>query len=339
MSQTQQQIVLAGRPDGWVSEEHFALQTTGVPDAGEGQLLLRHHFLSVDPYMRGRMNDVKSYVPPFQIDEPIVGGGVAEVIESHAEGWSKGDLVVGMLPWSEYSVAAPEGLRKLPKTKAPLSWHLGILGMPGMTAYVGLIEVARCQPGETVFVNAAAGAVGSVVGQIARSMGCFVVGSAGSDSKVQHLTETLGFSAAFNYRDQSDLRQVLRQHFPRGIDVVFENVGGPQFEAAISNMAVFGRIALCGMIADYNAERGEMPPGPRGMTQLIGRNVSLQGFIVSNYPDAAGKWAALAQRLLETGQLTYQETVADGLAAAPSAFISMLKGGNLGKQIVKVASE
>ncbi|MEL7024873.1 MAG: NADP-dependent oxidoreductase [Pseudomonadota bacterium] len=339
MSQSQSQIVLVGRPDGWVEEGHFALESAPMPQLADGQLLLRHHFLSVDPYMRGRMNDVKSYVPPFQIGEPIVSGGVAEVIESRLEGWEPGNFVAGMLPWTEFSAMPAEGLRKLPKTKAPLSWHLGILGMPGMTAYVGLIEVARCQPGDSVFVNAAAGAVGSVVGQIARSMGCHVVGSAGSDEKVQHLTETLGFSAAFNYRKESDVRAVLREHFPRGIDVLFENVGGPQFEAALANMAVFGRIALCGMIADYNAEQGQMPPGPRGMTQLIGRNVSLQGFIVSNYPDAAGKWAAQAQRLLETGQLTYQETVAEGLAAAPSAFISMLKGGNLGKQIVKVTGE
>ncbi|MEM6820192.1 MAG: NADP-dependent oxidoreductase [Pseudomonadota bacterium] len=339
MSESQQSIVLAGRPDGWVKPEHFTLQTAPLPTAGQGEVQLRHRFLSVDPYMRGRMNDVKSYVPPFQMGEPIMGGGVAEVVESHAEGWQKGDLVVGMLPWTEYSAMRPEGLRKLPEVNAPLSWHLGILGMPGMTAYVGLMEVAKLQPGDSVFVNAAAGAVGSVVGQIARAMGCHVVGSAGGPEKVAHLTDTLGFSAAFDYRAESDLRKTLRTHFPKGIDVLFENVGGPQFEAAIANMAVFGRIALCGMIADYNVERDALPPGPKGMTQLIGRNVMLQGFIVSNYPDAAAKWAALAGRLLSTGQLQYHETVSEGLASAPEAFISMLRGGNLGKQVVQVAAE
>lgn len=336
MTDSQKQIVLASRPDGWVSADNFRAETTGMPTPGDGDVLLKLHYLSVDPYMRGRMNDVKSYVPPFQIDAPIAGGGVAEVVESRSDKFSVGDFVVGMLPWSEYCAVPTNDLRKLPKTDAPLSWHLGILGMPGMTAYVGLIEVAKCQPGETVFVNAAAGAVGSVVGQIARSMGCHVVGSAGSDEKVAHLVDKLGFSAAFNYRDVSDVRTELRGHFPRGIDVLFENVGGSQFEAAIANMAVFGRIALCGMIADYNAKRDDLPPGPRGLTQLIGRNVMLQGFIVSNYPEAAAKWSALAQRLFHTGQLQYTETTSEGIESAPDAFVSMLQGGNLGKQIVKV---
>ncbi|MEM8547879.1 MAG: NADP-dependent oxidoreductase [Pseudomonadota bacterium] len=336
MTNVQNQIVLASRPEGWVTPDNFRAQDAPIPEPGTGQLLLEHLYLSVDPYMRGRMNATKSYVPPFEIDAPIMGGGVARVVATHHPRFQVGDIVVGMLSWQEFSLSDGADLRKVERGAAPLSYHLGILGMPGQTAYVGLMEVAKLRPGETVFISAAAGAVGSVAGQIARQLGCYVVGSAGSDDKVTLLTEAFGYDAGFNYKTVGAPHEALAKHFPRGIDVVFENVGGPVFEAAIWNIALHGRIALCGMIADYNATRADMPAGPRGMTTLIGRNATLQGFIVSNYPAAARKWDVLCRRWLAEGKLNYQETVSEGLTSAPAAFIGMLKGENRGKQIVRI---
>ncbi|MEL6870626.1 MAG: NADP-dependent oxidoreductase [Pseudomonadota bacterium] len=332
-------ILLAARPDGWVDDSHFTQDTQPVPEPGDGQILLRTIYLSVDPYMRGRMNDTKSYIPPFQIGEPLSGGVVAEVVHSNHADFAVGDTVIGLLDWAEYSVSNGEGLRKVHAGGHPLSYHLGILGMPGLTAYVGLVEVGRVQAGESVFVTAASGAVGSVVGQIARNMDCYVAGSAGSDAKVAHLKNTLGFNDAFNYKSVDSVHKTIAGLFPKGINVAFENVGGAQFEAAIWNMAVFGRIALCGMIADYNISRSEMPAGPRGMTNLIGRNVTLQGFIVSNYPQAAPAWDAQCREWLAAGKMTYDESVAEGIGAAPGAFVGMMKGENFGKQIVKVGDE
>lgn len=332
-------ILLAGRPDGWVDDTHFTEDTQPVPTISDGEVLLKTLYLSVDPYMRGRMNDTKSYIPPFQIGQPLSGGVVAQVVESKNPKFEVGDTVMGLLDWAQYSVSTGEGLRKVHGGGYPLSYHLGLLGMPGLTAYVGLVEVGRCKEGDNVFVTAASGAVGSVVGQIARNMGCYVAGSAGSDEKVAHLKDTLGFNDAFNYKTVDSVHKTIAGCFPKGIDVAFENVGGAQFEAAIWNMALFGRIALCGMIADYNISREDMPVGPRGMTNLIGRNVTLQGFIVSNYPDAAPKWDAQCRAWLAEGKMTYQESVADGISEAPSAFVGMLKGQNHGKQIVRVSDE
>lgn len=337
MTETNKRILLASRPDGWVTPDNFELDEQPIGEPAAGEVLCRNLFLSVDPYMRGRMNDVKSYVPPFQLGAPLAGGAVAEVVESRADGIKRGDHVVGMLGWEQYSVVAGEGLRVVQAGSQPLSYHLGILGMPGLTAYVGLVEIGQCKDGDEVLVSAASGAVGSVVGQIARNLGARVVGSAGSDAKVAWLKDSLGFDDAFNYKSVDSIHARVKQAFPKGINVHFENVGGDIFEAAIWNMAVFGRIALCGMIAEYNIRPEDMRPGPRGMTALIGRNVMLQGFIVSNYPQAAPKWDTLCRDWLEAGKLEYRETIADGIGAAPAAFIGMMKGENFGKQIVRIA--
>ncbi len=329
------QIRLASRPSGWVTEDNFTLTEHDVAEPADGQVLVRNIFMSVDPYMRGRMNLGKSYIAPFRVGEVLQAGVVGQVIASRHADYAEGDYVTGMLGWENYSLGDGGQLQKMTPGSEPLSWHLGILGMPGMTAYVGLHVIAGAQPGETVFVSAASGAVGSVVGQLAKLHGCYVVGSAGSDEKVALLTDMLGYDAAFNYRKSESLPGSVRKACPDGIDVGFENVGGAVFEAVLWNMRDFGRIALCGMIADYNAT--EPAPGPRGMTIVIGRRLTIRGFIVTDHPDACKEYVGRATGWLAEGKLTYRETIAEGIESAPQAFIGMLKGHNTGKQIVKLA--
>ncbi len=330
------QIRLASRPSGWVTEENFTVTEEALPDPGDGQLLVRNIFMSVDPYMRGRMNDTKSYVPPFQIGEVLQAGIVGQVVSSNNADYAEGDYVVGMLGWENYSISDGAQLRKIEADAVPLSYHLGILGMPGMTAYVGLYTIAQAQAEDSVFVSAASGAVGSVVGQLAKIHGCRVAGCAGSDDKVALLTDELGFDAAFNYRNSKSLPGSFAEICPDGIDVNFENVGGEIFEAALWSMRDFGRVALCGMISSYNDE--ELQPGPRGMGVIIGRRLRIQGFIVTDHPEACQEYAVKAAGWLAGGKLQYRETVAEGIEQAPAAFINMLKGGNTGKQIVQLAA-
>ena len=329
------QIRLASRPSGWVTPENFEMTQAAVDDPTDGQVLVRNIFLSVDPYMRGRMNDVKSYVPPFRLGEVLQASVVGQVVASEFESIAEGDYVMGMLGWENYSLCDGRQLRKLAPGPAPLSWHLGILGMPGMTAYVGLMKIAAAKAGETVFVSAASGAVGSVVGQLAKLHGCRVLGSAGSDAKVALLKEELGYDGGLNYRKSESLVRDVKALCPDGVDVGFENVGGEIFEAVLWNMRDFGRIALCGMIANYNDE--EPQPGPRGMPIIIGRRLMIQGFIVSDHPDACAEYVEKATAWVAEGKLNYRETIANGLENAPQAFIDMLKGGNTGKQIVQLA--
>jgi NADPH-dependent curcumin reductase CurA len=337
MSETMnKQIRLASRPSGWVTEENFTITEEALPEPGDGQLLLRNIFMSVDPYMRGRMNDTKSYVPPFAIGEVLQAGVVAQVTASNHAGYAEGEHVVGMLGWENYSLSDGAELRKIEAGTVPMSYHLGILGMPGMTAYVGLHTIAKAQAEDNVFVSAASGAVGSVVGQLAKIHGCRVAGCAGSDDKVSLLTGELGYDAAFNYRDSKSLPGSIAEVCPDGIDVDFENVGGGIFEAALWSMRDFGRIALCGMISNYNDEK--MQPGPRGMTVIIGRRLRIQGFIVTDHPEACQEYIVKAAAWLAEGKLKVRETVAEGIEQAPQAFISMLKGGNTGKQIVQLAA-
>ena len=337
MSETMnKQIRLASRPSGWVTEDNFTLTEEATPEPGVGQLLVRNIFMSVDPYMRGRMNDVKSYVPPFQIGEVLNAGIVGQVIASNNPDYVEGDYVVGMLGWENYSLSDGAQLRKIEAGAAPLSWHLGILGMPGMTAWVGLHTIAKAQADDNVFVSAASGAVGSVVGQLAKIHGCRVSGCAGSDDKVALLTDELGYDAAFNYRNSESLPASIAEVCPEGIDVDFENVGGKIFEAVLWSMRDFGRIALCGMISNYNDE--QLQPGPRGMAVIIGRRLRIQGFIVTDHPEACKEYAVKAAGWLAEGKLTYRETIAEGIEQAPGAFINMLKGGNTGKQIVQLAA-
>ncbi len=339
MSETNQRILLKSRPEGPVKPGNFELDEQDVPEPAGDQILIRNLYMSVDPYMRGRMNDVESYIPPFQIGQPLEAGMVGRVVASRHPGFREGDHVSGLLGWESFSISDGKGLRKVDPTLAPLSYYLGILGMPGMTAYVGLVGIGKVQPGDSVFVTAASGAVGSVVGQIAKILGCRVAGSAGSDDKVGYLSDGLGFDAGINYKTVESPFEAVREACGGGIDVHFENTGGPMFEAAIWNMKPGGRIALCGMIADYDRPPRDQPPGPRGLAVLIGRGVKMQGFIVFNYPDLCQEWVVKGARWLKEGKLKYRESVAEGLENAPAAFIGMMQGENFGKQIVKLAGD
>ncbi len=335
MSEINQQITLNSRPVGWVEPDNFKLVEGAVPEIGDGEILVRNLYMSVDPYMRLRMNDAKSYVPPFQIGKVLEAGVVGEVVKTLNPKFKEGDVVVGMLGWENYSKSNGAELLTVERGAVPLSYYLGVLGMPGMTAYAGLVGVANLQAGERVFVSAASGAVGSVVGQIAKIMGCEVVGCAGSDDKVDYLVNELGFDRAFNYKTCGSIAKTIAKICPKGIDVNFENVGGEIMEAALWNMRDNGRIALCGMISDYNAK--EMTPGPRGMGIIIQRRLKIQGFIVFDSPKLNMEFVGKAAGWLAEGKLKYQESVVEGLENAPSAFIGMLKGENFGKQIVKIA--
>ena len=329
------QVRLSSRPSGWVTPDNFELTEATTGEPGDGEVLVRNIFMSVDPYMRGRMNDVKSYIPPFQIGEVLQAGVIGQVVATNFDAIAEGDYVMGMLGWENYSICDGRLLRKLPQSSAPMSWHLGILGMPGMTAYVGLMKIAEAKAGEQVFVTAASGAVGSVVGQLARIHGCRVAGSAGSDQKVALLKEELGYNAAFNYKSSASLPASVKEACPDGVDVLFENVGGEILEAVLWHMRDYGRIALCGMIADYNEQ--EPQPGPRGMMLMIGRRLSMRGFIVTDHPEACEEYVEKAIGWISDGQLKYRETVAEGIENAAQAFIDMLKGGNTGKQIVQLS--
>lgn len=336
MAQMNKRVLLNSRPRGWVELSDFRFDEQPIPSPGPGQILIRNIALSVDPYMRGRMNEAKSYIPPFQLGEPLQAGVVGEVVESDSPQFYSGDYVTGMLNWENYSVSDGQGLTKIDKKLAPLSYHLGILGMPGATAYVGLTHIAECKNKESVLVSAASGAVGSVVVQIAKTMECYVVGSAGTDDKCAYLVDELGIDAAINYKKQQPLHGSVRELFPGGIDVYFENVGGEILEAALWNLGFNARIALCGMIADYNETPESLPPGPRGLAILIGRSARMQGFIVSNYPELMRDWVQLGARWLGEGKLKYRESIAEGVENVPAAFIGMLKGENFGKQIVRL---
>lgn len=337
MTDKNQQVRLASRPSGWVTEENFSFAEGPVPEPGDGQVLVRNVYLSVDPYMRGRMNDVKSYVPPFEIGAVLTGGGVGRVVASRDPKFAEGDWVNGMLGWENYSLTHGQGLYKLPAIDVPRSYWLGILGTPGMTAYVGLFAIGQAQPRETVFVSAASGAVGSIVGQLAQIHGSRVTGCAGSDEKVSLLTTELGFDAAFNYKTSDSLSKSIGKVCPKGIDVNFENVGGEIFEAALRNMRNFGRIVLCGMIANYND--AEAQPGPRGMASMIGKRLTMRGFIVTDHPETCKEYVAKATRWLAEGRLKYHESIVQGIENAPAAFIDMLKGNKVGKQVVQLADE
>ncbi|WCL52829.1 NADP-dependent oxidoreductase [Gimibacter soli] len=333
------QIRLKSRPTGWVTPDNFEHVKADMPSPGPGQMLVKTLYLSVDPYMRGRMNDAKSYADPWKLGEACVGGIVVRVEESNGGKFPAGTYLTGMGAWANYQVTDGTGFNPVDPKLAPLSFYLGILGMPGMTAWVGLKGIADMKEGDNVYVSAASGAVGQVVGQIAKNMGCHVAGSAGDDAKVAYLKDELGFDAAFNYKTEKNLFAAVKAANPKGIDVYFENVGGPMLEAVINMMNFNGRIALCGMIADYNLTVDEMPAGPRNLVLLVGRSIKMQGFIVVNYPDLCREWIGVGAKWLQEGKLKYRESVVEGLENAPTAFIDMLKGKNFGKQIVKVADE
>jgi NADPH-dependent curcumin reductase CurA len=328
-------IRLAKRPNGWPTEENFEIVQAEVPRPAPGQVLVRNLLMSVDPYMRGRMDDVQSYAPPFQVGEPLEGGAVGEVVESTVDDIQPGDTVLHGLGWREYAVLDAHHVVKVDPSVAPLGAYLGVLGMTGLTAYAGLLEVAEFKAGDTVFVSAAAGAVGSVVGQIARLKGAKrVIGSAGSAAKVKWLLEDLGFDAAFNYKD-GPVQEQLAEAAPDGIEVYFDNVGGDHLEAAIAAFNVHGRAAICGMISLYN--NTEPSPAPRNLAQVIKKRLTLRGMLVRDHFHLQEQFVNEVGGWLREGKLRYQETVVDGLPNAPAAFLGMLRGENTGKMLVKIA--
>ena len=331
---TSREVHLRSRPHGLPTADNFALVETELPAPGDGQVLIRNRFISVDPYMRGRMRDTRSYTPPFGLDEPLTGGAVGEVVSSASEEFAVGDFVMHMLGWREYALAETRGLTKVDPSLGPLQSFLGVLGMPGMTAYVGLLDIGEPQPGETVFVSGAAGAVGAQVCQIAKIKGCRVVGTAGSAAKTRWLEEVAGVDAAVNYKETNNLRRALKQACPNGIDVYFENVGGAHLEAALQYMNNWGRIVVCGMISQYNATAAAA--GPANLVLMIGRRLRMQGFIVSDHPERRDDFLHDVSGWMKEGRLKWEETVYEGIERAPEAFIGLFHGENLGKMLVKV---
>lgn len=335
MTSTYQRIVLASRPQGWVTTENFRLEHVPVPTPGPGQLLVRNHYLSLDPYMRGRMEETKSYAESQKLGETMIGGTVGVVEASHNPGFAVGDTVVGMFGWQEYGLSDGSQLMQVDTRAVPMSAYLGPVGMPGVTAWYGLNRICRPKAGETVLVSAASGAVGSVVGQLAKQAGCRAVGIAGGQEKCEYVVAELGFDACIDHRRHGDIRSMaraLREAAPNGIDGLFENVGGVCLDGALACMNAFGRIALCGLIAGYNGQDIAI----HNVRALLVSRLEVRGFIVSehmgDWPQALGELG----RGVATGKVKYRETIAQGLAAAPEAFIGLLQGHNFGKQLVKL---
>jgi NADPH-dependent curcumin reductase len=334
MADTNRQIRLRKRPVGMPTTDDFESTTTARPVPGEGDVLRRTVYLSLDPYMRGRMSDAPSYTKPVNLGGVMCGHTVSQVIESRHPSFTTGDIVTGYDGWQEYASSSGEDLRKCDRS-IPMSTALGVLGMPGMTAFVGLLDIGQPKPGETVVVSAASGAVGSIVGQLAKNKGCRAVGVAGSADKCRYVVETLGFDACVNYKTD-DLVPALRAACPNGIDIDFENVGGAVFAAVLRNLNTFARIALCGMISQYNVT--DHPSGPN-LRPLLVHRATLRGFIVSDHYDRLPAFLQEVPPLVRDGRLKYREDVAEGLDAAPSALIGMFEGRNFGKQLVRVSPE
>lgn len=335
MTDVNRVITLAAHPEGMPKESDFNLIEEAVPDLEDGQILIRTKWLSVDPYMRGRMSGVRTYVDPFEIGKVIQGGSVGEIVTSKHPNFNFGEVVHGMWGWQDYYVSDGSDVQKLDPNLAPVQTALYVLGMPGMTAYFGLLDICDPQPGETVFVSGAAGAVGSLVGQIAKIRGCRAVGSAGTDEKVRFLTEECGYDAAFNYKTEKDYLAKINELCPKGVDCYFDNVGGAMTDAVFANLAQFGRVSLCGVISQYNLEEPEM--GPRSTySMLLIRQAKAQGFIVTQFQNRFPEGIKQMAQWLKEGKLMYREDVMEGLENTPMAFISMLQGKNVGKQLVKV---
>ena len=333
--QINRQILLIKRPIGLPDESCFKLVISEIPRPADGQVLLRTLFLSVDPYMRGRMNDRRSYVAPFQLNEVLTGGIVGEVVESKSSNFVEGNFVVGNFGWQDYSIADEKEVRKVNPEIAPVSTALGVLGMPGLTAYFGLLDIGKPKQGETVVVSGAAGAVGMIVGQIAKIYGCRVVGITGSEKKTIYLVTELGFDTAVNYKAVPHLRKALKEACPNGVDIFFDNVGGDISDAAISLINNNARIPLCGQISLYN--EAQIPMGPRLQPRLLTFSALMKGFIVHNYADRFDEGIRQLSDWLKEKKLKYAEHIVEGLENAPKAFIGLFSGDNLGKQIVKVS--
>ena len=335
MSTVNRQITLAARPVGFPQESDFELVEAPVPHPADGELVVRTAYLSVDPYMRGRMGQAKSYADPVEIGDVMVGEIVGTVESSSNSRFDKGDVVAGMLGWQEYALTDGRGLRKVQTGDQPISTALHVLGMPGLTAYFGLLDVCELREGDEVVVSAAAGAVGSVVGQIAKIKGCCVVGIAGSDEKIAFITEELGFDTGLNYKNTDDYRAALKELCPQGIDVYFDNVGGPITDAVFELLNVGARIGICGQISQYNLENPET--GPRQLVHLIIKRAKVEGFLIFDFAERYGEGIEALSGWVASGRLKYREQVAEGIENAPAAFIGMLRGANIGKQLVKVS--
>ncbi len=345
MSDTMQQIVLASRPDGAPTPENFRLEEAPVPTPGEGEVLVRVHYMSLDPYMRGRMDDAKSYAAPVPVGGKMEGGAVGEIIASNAPGFEVGEFVMGGFGWATHSVAPAAGLAKIDPKTAPITYALGVLGMPGFTGWFGLTEHGRPKAGETLVVAAATGPVGSMVGQIAKSMGLRVVGIAGGAEKCAMAKEHFGFDECLDHRayaDASALRKALQEACPKGIDIYFENVGGKVLEAVLPLMNPFGRIPICGMIAWYNAGGLGANASENGLTgpaiwrTILVKFLSVNGFIISNHWNRLPEFHKAVAPKIADGSIAVQEDITEGLENAPEAFIKLLTGGNTGKAIVKL---
>jgi NADPH-dependent curcumin reductase CurA len=327
------EIRLKNRPIGMAAESDFELTEVIIPEIKEGEVLVRNAYMSVDPYMRGRMDDRETYIAPFDLGKPLDGGCVGQIIESMNEHLCEGDYVLGNMGWRELFVSNGSDLKKIDPGLAPIQSYLGILGMPGFTAYVGLLDIGRPREGETVFVSTAAGAVGSVAAQIAKIKGCRVTGSAGSDEKIAWLMEEAGVDNAFNYKKTEDLFTELRDLCTDGIDVYFDNVGGSLLEAAIDRMNNFGRIVLCGMTSVYNATRP--PRAPRNLVSAVPKRLTLKGFIVHDHEDRHPQFLEDVGKWIKEGRIKWKETIIQGIENAPRAFLGLFLGENSGKMLVK----
>ena len=330
------EIRLKSRPVGMPRDDNFELVEVPVPEPGPGEILVRNLWMSVDPYMRPRMFDRKSYIPPFQIGQTLDGGAIGQVIASNDAQFSPGDYVLHFLGWREYAVLRSKAAQKIDPSIAPIQSFLGTVGMPGMTAYVGLFRIGELKEGETVFVSAASGAVGAIVCQIAKIKGCRVIGSAGSEDKVRWLREEIGINAAINYRKAADLATTLEEAAPDGIDLYFDNVGGTHLEAAFNVLNPFGRVVLCGMISQYNEAE---PQGPRNMFAAVQKRLTLKGFIVSDHPDIQPRFLEDMGEWIAQGRIRWEETIEDGIENAPKALLALFEGGNLGKMLVRLAPD
>jgi NADPH-dependent curcumin reductase CurA len=334
------QIVLASRPRGEPSPDNFKLVETAVPEAGPGQMLLRTVYLSLDPYMRGRMNAGASYAQPVEVGQVMEGSAVCVVVKSSLPGYQAGDIVLAGTGWQEYSLSGSEGVQRVDPALGPISYALGVLGMPGLTAYTGLLNIGKPQPGETLVVAAASGAVGSVVGQIAKIKGCRVIGIAGGEEKCRFVKEELGFDGCIDHR-QPNLAERVQGACPNGIDIYFENVGGAVFDAVLPVLNKFARIPVCGLIAHYNAT--ELPAGPDRVPLLLRhilvKRLTLRGFIVLDYSSQLGDFISDMSGWLQGGRVKYREDITDGLENAPRELIGLLRGENFGKKIVRVGPE
>ncbi len=336
------EIHLKQRPVGMPTEDDFQLVKVDVPELKDGEFLVRNLWMSVDPYMRGRMRETRSYISPYQIGEPLEGGCVGQIIKSNNTGFIVGDYILGNLGWREYWISDGSNrsdIRKIDPNLAPIQWYLGILGLTGLTAYVGLLKIAQLTDNSnnsTVFVSAAAGAVGSVACQIAKIKGCRVIGSAGSQEKVKWLLDQARIDHAFNYKEvgENNISDELKRLCPNGIDIYFDNVGGKHIEAAIDNMKIFGRIVLCGMISQYNLT--STPTGPYNIFLAVPNRLKLQGFIVRDHYDILDRFYEDMSKWISDGKIKWRETVFEGIENAPKAFLALFKGENIGKMLVKI---